>query len=72
MEASKEKTTDTQIERVTPHDIDLSAAKGSYEVKAVQDSRYAAAVAQDKPSPGLGVAEPLKVGNTVSRRQRAQ
>jgi hypothetical protein len=47
-----DKATTAQVEDVqSPADNDIAAAKGNYEVKAVQDSRYAAAVAQDKPHP---------------------
>lgn len=47
-----DKLTTTQIENVqSPVDNDVVAAKAKYEVKEVQDSRFAAAVAQDKPHP---------------------
>lgn len=53
MDIKDEGTTTTRhLEEVqSPIDIDMAATKGDYEVKAVQDSRFAAAVAQDKPSP---------------------
>ena len=47
-----DKATTTQIGHVQPSvDNDIDAAKGHYEVQEVQDSRFAAAVAQDKPHP---------------------
>jgi hypothetical protein len=50
-EASIEKHTAAQIEELqSPGEADLSTKKGDYEVKAVQDSRFAAALAHEKPS----------------------
>jgi len=52
MDYKHEKADAAEIEEVrSPTDGDIAAAKGSYEVKAVQDSRFAAAVAQNKPHP---------------------
>ncbi|EMD00084.1 hypothetical protein BAUCODRAFT_145396 [Baudoinia panamericana UAMH 10762] len=52
MDVKETKPTATQIEEVqSPTELDIAVAKGDYEVKAVQDSRFAAAIAQDKPSP---------------------
>ena len=45
-------TTAAQIEKVSsPTDADVALTKGNYEVKTTQDSRFAAAAAQNKPSP---------------------
>lgn len=52
MDPKDDTTTAAHIEELqAPLEAEIAATKGDYEVKAVQDSRFAAAVAKDRPSP---------------------
>ena len=52
MDSRDDKGTAAHIEELqSPLKAGVAATKGDYEVKAVQDSRFAAAAAKDKPSP---------------------
>lgn len=51
MDPKTTEDTGVHVEAIRSSVEEHEAKKGTFEVKAVQDSRFAAAVAQDKPSP---------------------